>query len=98
MADPDLVVDAETFKAWFPEFERTQEPLIERKLIEAARRCDKDVWGDHYSDGVIYLAAHLLATAPMGQNARLAAQDGSTTYYREYERLQQIVAAGYRVI
>lgn len=93
-----MPIDAATFKAEFPVFARTDDVLVEAKLRNAVNRVSECVWGTKYQDGVFYLAAHLLTVEPNGQNARLVAKDGSSTYFEEYTRLQQLVTAGYRLI
>ena len=44
--------------------------------------------------GQAYLAAHKMALSPWGQDTRLSAKDGSTTYWTHYWRLLRQVAAG----
>lgn len=82
----------------FPEFANTNAALVESRIAQAEARIDAAVWGARAADGVLYLAAHLLATSPYGQQARLSSKDGSSTYLVEYVRLQREVAAGFRVI
>lgn len=62
-------------------------------LAEAQRRLDEPTWGAIYEDGVYALTAHLLATSPWGQHARL--EPGATsTYEAEFLRMQRSVALG----
>ena len=86
------------FKGEFPEFAETGDPIVAAALVRAEQRVDPSVWGEKADQGVAYLAAHLLAIAPYGQNARLAAATGTTLYNEEFRRLQREVAAGHRVI
>jgi len=86
------------FKGEFPEFAATDDPIVAAALVRAEQRVDPIVWGEKTDQGVAYLAAHLLALAPFGQNARLASNSGTSIYHEEFRRLQREVAAGYRVI
>ncbi len=82
----------------FPEFngQNRNLTLIQAKLNEATLQIDSCVWGAYTAMGVLYLAAHLLATSPFGQNAKLVAKDGETVYSKNYRRLLRTVTAGYR--
>lgn len=93
------MADINTFLQRFPEFggQGKNLTLISAKLQEALRRIDPNIWATLADDGTYYLTAHLLATSPMGQNAKLVAKDGNTTYGKEYKRLARIVSSGYRV-
>lgn len=93
MAAPTLA----EFLVGFPEFGDADADLVEAKIASAALRVGVTVWGDQYADGVMHLAAHMLAISPYGQQARLAAKDGSSTYLVEYERMRQAVTFGYRL-
>lgn len=75
----------------FPEFTDVNEVLVSAKLAEAGRRVSASVTGDLYQDLVAYLAAHLIATSPQGQQARLASEAGSSTYWVVYQGLSRIV-------
>lgn len=78
----------------FPEFTdvNAEHPaLISAKLAEAGRRVSASVTGDLYQDLVAYLAAHLIATSPQGQQARLASEAGSSTYWVVYQGLSRTV-------
>lgn len=100
-----MAVNYETFIEGFPEFAEVEKPYVERKIAEATRQVDTAVWRDKADDGISYLAAHLLALSPFGQNARLvppnakATRDEAlTTYEREYQRMVRMVASGFRVV
>ena len=86
------------FRVRFPEFADLADSLVTAKIGEAQRRCDAGLWGSKYQDGVFYLAAHLLAISPFGQDARLSQANNETVYYSEHKRLQSMVATGARVI
>jgi hypothetical protein len=67
-------------------------------IAAAERETPADIWGDLQDEGVLHLAAHKLAGPnPHGVNAKLASTFGSSTYLKERERLEVIVAAGPRV-
>jgi hypothetical protein len=78
----------------FPEFREADGDLLSSRLTAAIGRVDAEVWGPQWSNGVLMLAAHLLAISPYGQNARLSAKDGSSTYLAEYERMRLEVSFG----
>jgi hypothetical protein len=87
-------MDLAAFRTSFPEFAATLDATVEAKLAEAARRVDARVFGDKESDAVGYLAAHLIATAPGGQHARLEGDSTQTTYGLEWMRLCRMCAGG----
>lgn len=94
-----MAVSTASFFVRFPEFSGDRAPLdlVQRALAEAERRVSAKIWGNLRADGIGYLAAHLISSSPWGQQARLAAQDGSTTYGAAYERLLRTVSHGFRV-
>lgn len=85
------------FLIQWPEFSGTDAALVQAHLDAAALEIDPAIWGPKADQGQGYLAAHKLALSPFGQNARLVAKDGSTTYFKHFSRLQGMVASGYRV-
>lgn len=87
----------QTFIVQFPEFATTDSNLVASMLAASALEIDPNIWGNLGDQGQAYLAAHKLATSPFGQNVRLVAKDGTTTYEREYRRLVLSVTSGYRV-
>lgn len=93
-----MAVSAAQLKARFPEFAKTEDSHVTEAIADAAARTDVNVWGDRYDVAVRQLAAHLLAISPWGQQAKLSAKDGSSTYLVEYERMVQEVAHGYGLI
>jgi len=92
-----MVVDFHDFLARFPEFEPADSSMVASAIAEATRGVDASVWGDKTEDGIRWLAAHLLAITPWGQQARLVSKDGSTTYGKEHARLMRSVTPGFRV-
>lgn len=80
----------------FPEFFRAPDGLVQAAIDEAALEVDADVWGDKADTGIGLLAAHKLAVSPFGQAARLASEQGESTYGRLYRELRDAVACGLR--
>lgn len=100
-----MAVSYETFVEGFPEFAKAPKTLVDRKIVEASRLVDREVWRDKADDGISYLAAHLLSMSPFGQHARLVPpnskvtrEDALTTYERQYLALRRMVASGFRVV
>jgi hypothetical protein len=88
---------AEDFVHRFPEFKALTKDYIELVLDEAKAEIDPEVWGNKYRAGVLYLAADKIALSPLGQPARLQTDNGISTYRVEFERLRQMVSAGFLV-
>lgn len=91
-----MAITVKDFLDRFPEFngQGVNMTLINAKFQEAAREIDQATWGTFADDGQAYLTAHLLATTPMGQSAKLVAKDGTTTYGKRYHHLVRVVALG----
>lgn len=87
--------DIDTFLVQFPEFVGVPTGSIGAMLDAAALETDSAVWGAKYDQGRYYLTAHKLASSPYGQNARLAAKDGTTTYERHLDTLKSQVTIGF---
>lgn len=79
-------------------FTGTSDPVITTRLAIAEARTPTDIWGegDVRLAGVLYLTAHLIAIEPGGRDMRKGERAGETQYGRERERLEGIVASGYR--
>lgn len=99
-----MAIGVDGFLTRFPEFKRTDLDLVQAKLDEAELLIDRTVWGTKSDLGVGYLAAHLLASAATGQNARLVPpnakatrEDALTTYERQYRMILRTVSSGFRV-
>lgn len=92
-----MTVEARDFLARFPEFEPAPPAMIGAAIAEAKRGVDADVWREKTDDGVRWLAAHLLAISPFGQQARLVSKEGSSTYGEHHKMLVKSVTPGYRV-
>lgn len=89
------VPSADDFLLRFPEFGEQSLSVIDGALAEAGRSVASAVWGACHTDGVSYLAAHLLATRTMQIGLQVGAMSGSPTgqgfdstlYGQEYRRL-----------
>lgn len=80
-------MDYPTFVIQFPEFRGADVSLIQAQLDAAALELDTVRWGTLFDQAQGYLAAHKLALSPYGQNAKMAAKDGSTTYMVHFKDL-----------
>jgi hypothetical protein len=77
-----------------PEFSATSAPLVERKLAAADRRVNAAVWGSLVDDGIMLMAAHLLAIAPEGEKSRMVKDDQKDVYLTEYRAMARNVTMG----
>lgn len=68
------------FRIAFPAFATASDALVNANLAFAAARLSASVLGASYDEAHGCLTAHLLATDPGGQSARMVNKDGSTTY------------------
>lgn len=83
-----------TFKGRFPEFQGVPDVQVEDAITRATAQTGR-IWKPSLADESIgYLAAHFLAMSPFGQQARLAAADGNTTYMSHYKRLRTLATCG----
>jgi len=103
-------MDLAGFRTYSAEFINVPDAIVQGELDAAFLEIDQGVWGDMAAQPVSstaaytkadqghrYLAAHKLASSPFGQQARLVAKDGTTTYLKNYQRLQLQVSSGFRV-
>lgn len=84
----------------FPEFAGPDATYVQAALDAAALEVPSAIWGAKADQGIYYLAAHKLASAPFGNNAKTtvpASPGVVTTYMLEFRRLQRQVSSGYRV-
>ena len=95
-----MTVTPASLRQGFPEFTGTPDSLVQAKINDAGAFVDAGVWGDKYDTGIAYMAAHLLACSPAGQNARMIdPKTAKTTYKTVFANLVPIaVAGGNRVI
>lgn len=89
-----MAVTLASFRVAFPEFEGADDSLVQAKLDEAVLALDERVFGARFDEAVRYRAAHTLAISPFGQNARLVAKDGSTTYGTQFDAVCRACAGG----
>lgn len=88
-------MDIPTFKARFPEFSRLPDPTIKDAIARGTARTNSTVMGDQTDEAIGYMAAHLLALSPYGQQARLSEPGKMTTYYQHWYDIAQYKAVGY---
>lgn len=88
-------MDTITFKARFPEFNRLPDVTIQDAINRGVAQTNANVFGTLQDEASAYLAAHFLALSPYGQQARLVAKDGNTTYFLHWIRIAQLKSAGY---
>lgn len=93
-----MAVSVRQFKAEFPEFNDTPVPVIQRCLSDATGQINSSIWGTKTNQGIKYLAADLLSSGPLGEQARLKADNRSNNYHMIYERLKRQVTFGFRHI
>jgi hypothetical protein len=90
-----VTVTNEIFRAQFPELVSAPDALVDSCIALAANHITTN-WGNKADEAHLYYAAHLLATSPYGQAARLSSSEGKSTYGDHYERLQWQVGCGLR--
>lgn len=93
-----MSVNVRQFRAQFPEFADTAYNVIQRALADAALRINASVWGMKTDLGIKYLAAHLCVSGPLGEQARLKAENRTNNYHTEFERMKREVTVGFRYI
>ena len=93
-----MAVSAAQIQAQFTEFAETPTPLIDAKTADATKRISATIWGDLTDDGIKYLACHLIALSPQGEQSKLMVEKEITEYWLEYVRMRTIVSSGCRTI
>lgn len=86
--------DAASFKARYVEFDSASDALVTAALAEAIPYVDPALFPNDTDRAVGLKAADILALSPFGQNARLQAKDGTTTYGKQFDDLVRIRAGG----
>lgn len=91
-------MDINGFFSRFPELAGANKALVGACLDEAKRWIGTDVWGSfgttslattQADDGQKYVAAHLIATSPLGLSTlNIPNKDGRTQYLDRFEELQ----------
>lgn len=96
-----MTVTVDQIQAEFPEFVNTDPVLIGYKLADAERLVDFGL-GLQRDDAVKYLACHLIALAPHGEQARLVESQepggATTTYERHYLLIKRSTVAPQMVV
>lgn len=82
----------------FPEFATAEPTLIQSAIDDAELMVDRDFYGTRADMAVKYYAAHLIATNPLGEMARLKKNEEPTTYLEQFNRIKYSTGAGCRVI
>lgn len=77
------------YKVEYAEFALLPDEVVQAKLDAAYRRVGAEMWGTLRDDAAKLLAAHLLASSPLGEpSTRSVKKDGDRTIYLdEFERL-----------
>lgn len=92
------MLDLAAFRLEYPEFQSAEDAFVSAYLARAARRIDPRIWGELAAEGHGLLAAHLVATSPYGQMARMVSADGDSTYGKAFRTLVAQVTCGLRVV
>jgi hypothetical protein len=93
-----MAVSRATFLAEYPEFTTADVTLVDAKIADAVARTSALLFdADTYDRRVYLLAAKLLAKSPLGRDARLSLDDGSTIYDAEIDRMDRVATCGMRV-
>lgn len=87
------VVSYRAFLIDFPEFEKVDRLLIERKLI-SAEKVTPSTWSKHRREGIMLQAAHLISKTPLGEAARLDIEEAETTYEQDRHDLEKVIFLG----
>jgi hypothetical protein len=95
-------VDVALFQRRFKQFKNTYPDVVSLVLAEAALQCDASVYRQMTDSAVAYLAAHLLAIDPQGQDTRLKASElegtlSTTTYGRRFMDIREMMTVGVAV-
>ena len=96
-----MSVTAVSLVARFPEFTQayTSYPdLVTGSIADATLMVDSDQYGDKADMAITYLAAHMIATNPLGEMARIDKKGESTTYLTLFNSVKRSIGAGCRVI
>lgn len=93
-----MAVTPRSFRDHFPEFEDTEDEVVEAELAKALIMCPLNPWGQFQDQGIELTAAKGLALSPYGRDMREVSAMGATVYDIRLAQLQHIVAVGGRVI
>lgn len=97
-----MTVTYASFVEEFPEFASPDYvAIVNARLATATLQTPADVWGDLRDAGISWLAADLISRSPQGRQLRLlngsAGGQDDSLYSAERQRLEGIVASGFRV-
>jgi hypothetical protein len=96
-----MAVDVSALIARYPEFTATvteYPDMVDACIAEAVSRISSAYFGTRADIAVKALAAHLITINPLGEMARIQMKDGSTLYFKEYQRIRNGISTGFRVI
>jgi Protein of unknown function (DUF4054) len=92
-----MALDLATFRAQRPEFDQTEDTIVQMALEDAAAQMDAATFGAKFDLAQSFLAAHLLAKSPFGHSARL--EEGSESiYWGEFVRIRRAVTPRFLVL
>lgn len=79
------------FRAFFPEFAFAPiDAVVQLHLTAASASVNEDVYDEHYSQAILWLAAHGLATSPHGADAKLAENAPiQTRYWIRFDQIRR---------
>jgi hypothetical protein len=92
-----MSVTLSSLRAAHPEFTDTPDAVLSAAIVSAENRCDAEVWGVLYDDGVTLFACHIAAATPYGAGGRLTAPDFRSVYYRDWEQMARAVGTSWRI-
>lgn len=94
-----MSVTVESFLEEFPEFVplNMQFPTLLPAVLERAEAAVADHWDDRRDEIVMLRLAANLAASPLGRAAQLLSQDGSSTYSRQLQALEEAHAIPWRL-
>jgi len=93
-----VAVSVREFRVEFPEFEETDQAIVQSRINMATRQVNSTVYGGKTNDAIKLLTAHLIAMSPLGEQAKLKKENRGTIYGDQYEEIRGQVAHGLRVI
>lgn len=86
------------FRIRYPEFEGASDTLVNSALDDAMKEVSEQAFGTASQQAGFVYAAMVLAISPFGQQARLSAKDGESTYSVRWTKLSRAWLGGPRVL
>lgn len=87
------------FLTRFPEFTKAPTATIEACIAEAEQEIEVGICSAVRRDNLVkYLTAHLIASNPKGEFAKLDKTTGDTMYSARYKELKSGIPAGFRAL